>query len=197
MSLREHVLFFRHFLRHPRTIGAVMASSRVLADAMVASVDFGAPSRIVELGPGTGAFTAAIVARLPPPAQFLAIDIEPEFVDQLRARWPHVPTICASAERLDRIVADRGLLPVDHIVSGLPFVSLPAAVTQRIVDNIGSVLRRGGTFTTFQYVHGYLFPSASAFRRAMTARMGAPPNRRLIARNVPTAFVLTWTKARD
>ena len=57
------------------------------------------------------------------------------------------------------------MLPVDHIVSGLPFVSLPQAMTQRMLASISNTLRPGGTFTTFQYLHGYRLPSAVAFRR--------------------------------
>ena len=56
-SLREHALLFSRFLRSPRTVGAVTASSRALAEAMVDGIDLRQPGRIVELGPGTGAFT--------------------------------------------------------------------------------------------------------------------------------------------
>ncbi len=193
-SIREHVLLFSRFLKSPRTIGAVTPSSRALAEAMVQGIDLRQPGRIVELGPGTGVFTAAIVERLGPATQFLALDIDPTFVARINARWPGVECICGSAERLDRIAADRGLLPVDHIVSGLPFVSLPPAVTLQIIESISSVLRPGGTFTTFQYVLGYRFPSAVAFRREMSFWMHAQPTVRLVVRNMPPVFVLTWTK---
>ena len=58
------------------------------------------------------------------------------------------------------------------------------------------MLRDGGTFTTFQYLHGYGLPPAIAFRRGMTARMGTAPSARLVLRNVPPALVLTWRKRR-
>lgn len=193
-SLREHALLFSRFLRSPRTVGAVTASSRALAEAMVRGLDLSRPGHIVELGPGTGAFTAAIVGRLGASTRFLAIDVDPEFVRQIGKRWPHVECVCASAERLDALVADRGMAPVDHIVSGLPFVSLPPPVTRQILDGVVRVLRPGGTFTTFQYVHGFGLPPAIAFRRGMTARMGETPGVRLIVRNFPPALVLTWHK---
>jgi phospholipid N-methyltransferase len=91
-------------------------------------------------------------------------------------------------------VAARGLLPVDHIVSGLPFVSLPPLVTRQILEGVSAVLRPGGTFTTFQYLPGSGLPSAVSFRRSLTARIGSEPAVRLVMRNVPPALVLTWKK---
>jgi phospholipid N-methyltransferase len=84
--------------------------------------------------------------------------------------------------------------PADHVLSGLPFVSLPAPVTRGILDAVTATLKPGGTFTTFQYVHAFGWPSATAFRRAMSERMAGPPQSRLVMRNVPPAFALTWTK---
>jgi phosphatidylethanolamine/phosphatidyl-N-methylethanolamine N-methyltransferase len=193
-GIREHVLLFTRFLRSPRTVGAVTPSSRAVGEAMVSSVDFSQPLRIVELGPGTGALTAPIVERLRPHSEFLAIDIDPAFCDEIQKRWPSVDCVCASAEQLGTIVADRGLTPVDHIVSGLPFVSLPVPVTQQILENIVAVLRPGGTFTTFQYWHAYGLPSGVAFRRSMSARMGGHPHIRFVLKNFPPALVLTWEK---
>jgi phospholipid N-methyltransferase len=194
-GIREHVLFFSRFLKSPRTVGAVTASSRALAEAMVDGIDLQRPGRIVELGPGTGAFTSTIVERLGAETRFLALDIDPAFVQRINARWPAVECVCASAERLSDIAGDRGMLPIDHIVSGLPFVSLPPPVTQQITESITRALRPGGTFTTFQYVTGYGFPSAVAFRRSMAQLMGAQPAVRLVVRNMPPVLVMTWRKA--
>lgn len=102
--------------------------------------------------------------------------------------------MCASAEHLDTLVSERGMRPVDHILSGLPFASLPSAVTRQILQGITNVLRPGGTFTTFQYVHAYTLPSAGSFRRDMSERLGSAPDIRLVLRNFPPALVLTWKK---
>lgn len=194
-GLREHVFLFSRFLRSPRTVGAVTASSRALAESMVEGVDLTRPGHVVELGPGTGVFTAAIAERLGPDTRFLAVDIDPAFVQQIRKRWPAIQCVCASAERLDDLVVARAMYPVDHIVSGLPFVSLPVPMTKQILASVSTVLRPGGTFTTFQYMHGYALPQAASFRRNMTERMGSQPLTRLVVRNVPPAVVLTWRKS--
>jgi phosphatidylethanolamine/phosphatidyl-N-methylethanolamine N-methyltransferase len=194
-GLREHVLIFTRFLKNPRTVGAVSPSSRTLARSMMKLLPADIPIRLVELGPGTGALTGALADHLAPESRFLAIELEPAFVRKIRQRWPGVEVVCASAERLEELVKDRGLHPVDHIVSGLPFASLPADMTRQILDGIERTLRPGGTFTTFQYVYAYAWARPAAdFRAEMTRRMGGPPEKRLVSKNIPPAFILTWTR---
>jgi phospholipid N-methyltransferase len=194
MSLREHLLLLGRFMREPRAIGAVAPSSAALAYSMVAGLNLDGNVRVVELGPGTGAFTRAIVPRLGRTASMLAIDREPVFIERLQQHWPRVQCICESAARLPALVAERGLLPVDHILSGLPFASLPAEVTRAILDGIEQTLRVGGTFTTFQYVHAYRMKAAMTFREDMNRRMAIAPRRVLVMWNLPPAYVLTWRR---
>jgi len=193
-GLREHMLIFTRFLRNPRSVGAVWSSGRALAEHMVAGLPKDAPVTVVELGPGTGAFTGAIVQRLGSSARFLAVDIEAAFVENIRQRWPSVECVCASAEHLENLLDVRQLGPVDHVISGLPFASLPVAMTRRILDGLERTLRSGGTFTTFQYIHGYSMPWGRLFRHLMSERMGGPPERHLVLKNFPPAYVLTWTR---
>jgi phospholipid N-methyltransferase len=194
-GLREHLLLFGRFLRSPRSVGAIAPSSPSLARAMVAGLDLGVRTNLVELGPGTGAFTGTIAERLGPEARYLAVDREPAFIERLQERWPDLNCVCGSAVMLPAIAAEHDIMPIDHIVSGLPFASLPGAVTRQILDAIDQTLRPGGTFTTFQYVHSYPLPPSIRFREDIDRRMGGPPSRRLVFTNVPPAFVLTWTRA--
>ena len=192
----DHRLFLRHFRKSPRTIGAIAPSSRRLACAMLDGLplETGQRVRVVELGPGTGAVTSEIARRLPDDAVCLAIDVDPVFSARVAARWPRIDSICDGAERLVEIAQARGVLPVDHIVSGLPFASLPSATARAIADAIAASLRVGGTFTTFQYAHAYGFPSAIRVRQSLTRDMGAGPERTLVLGNLPPALVLRWRK---
>jgi phosphatidylethanolamine/phosphatidyl-N-methylethanolamine N-methyltransferase len=191
----DQLLLLGRFVRSPRTVGAIAPSSRRLAERLVEGLDWAAARRIAELGPGTGIVTGAIARRLASDARCLAVDRDPAFASRLDARWPRVECVADGAEALASLGEARGLLPFDHIVSGLPFASLPAATTGRILDAVHDTLRVGGTFTTFQYVHAFRFRSASAFREAMTGRMGAAPARRLVVGNLPPAVVLRWRRA--
>lgn len=195
VGLREHVILMARFLRHPRTVGALSASSRTLARAMAANVTPNGTQSVVELGPGTGALTGAILGRLGPSGRFFAIEIVPEFVREFRQRLPAAECICGSAADLHALAADRDMAPVDHIVSGLPFATLPVETTRKVLDAVEMTLRPGGTFTTFQYAPSYNMRTASTFRREMSQRLGAQPRRRFILRNAPPAFVLSWRRS--
>ena len=190
--MNAHLLMLGRFVRSPRTVGAVAPSSRALAAEMVRGLDLTGPTTVVELGPGTGVVTSAISAQLGPDAHALAIDIEPKFVAAIARRFPRIEAVCASAADLPALLHARHQFPRRHIISGLPFASLPGEVTTAILDAVAASLRPGGTFTTFQYVNGYPTPLAKSFRRALSARMGSSPERRMVWRNIPPAFVLTW-----
>ncbi len=190
---RAHLLLLGKFVRNPRHVGAIAPSSKAMAQAMVRGLDLSGAVRVVELGPGTGAFTSAIVGSLTPAARFLAVEVDPMFASRLRAQWPGLDCACASAAALPALLRERGLDAVDHILSGLPFASLPVAETAAILDAVRETLRPGGTFTTFQYVHAYRLPPAVAFREALSERMHGAPARTLVIRNLPPAYVLRWT----
>jgi phospholipid N-methyltransferase len=149
---------------------------------------------VAELGAGTGRFTAEIAAWLPEDGLALAIDIDPVFVERLVGRWPRVECVCDRAEHLADLARARGWGPFDHIVSGLPFASLPADTTRLILHGVDRCLREGGTFTTFQYVHAWHFRAATSFRRAATRVLEASPTTKLVVGNVPSAIVLRWQK---
>jgi len=189
---REHLVFLGALMRNPRSVGAIAPSSVQLARKVSQHVTPG--SRVIELGPGTGVVTRELLARTGARGTLLAVDTDCVFVERIRRAWPEVDCVCASAETLPLLAAERGWTGVDHIVSGLPFAVLPAATTRLIIDAVQSVLRPGGTFTTFQYLHGYKLPSAVGFRRQMSERMGSAPHIRVVMRNFPPALILTWTK---
>ncbi len=193
-AIGEHLMFLDKFLRNPRNVGSVSPSSRALAREMARAVPVNPEAIVVELGPGTGALTRSVIEVLAPGERFLAIDIDPEFCGNLRVRWPGIDCECGSAADMPAMLAARQWSGVNHVLSGLPFVSLPAAISRLILAAVGQSLVPGGTFTTFQYVHAYATPPAVKFRTQMAAAFGPVISRRLVVRNFPPAYVLTWKK---
>lgn len=113
-------------LCRPSTVGAILPSSRRLAEAM-ASAASGA-QELVELGAGTGAITAAL-RRSHPDVPLLAVELEPRLARQLRKRFPSVQVHAAPA---DEVLAGAGRLPdLTVLVSSLPFRSLPPRLRLR------------------------------------------------------------------
>lgn len=190
----EGLLFLRQFLRSPRTVGAIAPSSRFLSRAMVAGLESAEGCNVAEFGPGTGSFTAVLAATLPPGARYLGIERDSVFTAGLRRRFPGLSFVCDSVENILEVARASCLLPLDAVISGLPFASLPRSVTRSILDGLAGALRDGGSFTTFQYVHAFGFPAAIQFRREMRCRFGPPVSRKFVPMNLPTAFVLRWRK---
>jgi phospholipid N-methyltransferase len=196
--------FVGRFVRRPGTVGSIVPSSSHLAAAMIAPLAAvrapagrdRKPMTIVELGPGTGAFTGAIVPCLGPEDRFLAVEIDRVFRDLLQRRWPTVDAECASAEFLVTLLRGRRWPPVDHIVSGLPFATLPPETTARIVEAIRSSLGAGATFTTFHYAQSFAAPRAAAFRQRVDRALQSRPTTRFVAMNFPPAVAVTWVNRR-
>lgn len=193
-ALAEGLLFFRRFLRNPFTVGAIAPSSRFLARGMAHALELRSGIRVVEFGPGTGAFTSLLAEILPHDGRYLGIERDPVFVEVLKKRLPRFTYALNSVENLVSIARERDLLPIDHIISGLPFASLPRKTVLSVLEATHEVLREGGTFTTFQYIHAYPLPTARSFRLEMDRRFGPPFARKVVFRNIPPAFVLCWRK---
>jgi phospholipid N-methyltransferase len=144
--------FLAEFLRHPGKIGSAVPSSRQLIDRMLAPIDWAAVETFVEYGPGVGPFCRPILERLNLNATYIAIDTNPDFVSYLRrsvtdARFHAVQ---GSAADVASILASHGLETADHVLSGIPFSTLPAGVGERIIEKAHDVLRPGGAFLAYQ-----------------------------------------------
>ena len=187
--------FFGAFLRHPAEVGAIAPSSRSLARRMIAGMDLAHARCVVEYGPGTGAFTRAILERLGPDTTFFAVEKNPEFVPVLRERFPGLDVAEASAEELPALAAERGFDRVDYVVSGLPWTVFPWTLVEQIIAVTHECLRDGGLFNTVQYYNSYvLMPSARKFERLLRATFPQITHSRTMW-NLPPAFVYSCRKA--
>jgi phosphatidylethanolamine/phosphatidyl-N-methylethanolamine N-methyltransferase len=185
--------FLKAFLRHPAQVGAIAPSSRKLARSMIDGIEVAEDELLVEFGPGTGAFTAAIADLLPRPERYLGIERSPDFVEFLRRRFPQLHFHLGSAESLPELI--EGPKRVRAVISGLPFASLPGHVQDGVLSGLERALPPGALFRTFQYAHAYKLPQAKRFRRLMDERFGPHEGRKLVFRNLPPAWVLSWRRA--
>lgn len=184
---RNRAEFLRGFLRHPAAVGSVAPSSRRLEQRLVRAAGIAQAATVVELGPGTGGTTAALLRALAPTARLLAIELDPQFHRHL-VRTLHDPRLVlepGSAERLPELLAAHGLPAPDAIVSGIPFSTMPPAASARIAAAIEQVLRPGGRFVAYQV-------------RAHVARFVTPglgePRREWEWLNLPPVRVFTWVR---
>lgn len=110
----------------PSTVGAILPSSRHLADAMAGAVR--GAERIVELGAGTGAITEALCERHPT-VPMLAVEMDPLLAQHLRERFPQIEVRAAAAHHVLRSLPPRE--GSTALVSSLPFRSLPLRLRLR------------------------------------------------------------------
>jgi phospholipid N-methyltransferase len=182
-------LFVTRFVRHPNRVGAVAPSSRRLAARAVAPLpDTGEPV-VVELGPGTGAFTDAIQERLGGRGYHLAVEVDATFAAVLHRRHPRVDVVIADAARLPELLASRGLPAADVVVSGLPWVAFSPARSVRLLAAVASAMTAQAALTTFAYAHTRWAPPARRLRTELARTFEELVLGRTVWANLPPAFV--------
>jgi phosphatidylethanolamine/phosphatidyl-N-methylethanolamine N-methyltransferase len=187
-----HVL--GEFVRRPTSVGAVAPSSRGLAELITDVAEVDRASMIVEFGPGTGAFTEAILRKKPVTAAFFAIEANESFADATRARFPGLDVVHGSATAVHAHLEARGRASCDCIVSGLPFASFTPALQDALLAAASDVLVPGGRFVTFAYLTGSWLPRARRFRRRLMEEFSDVGATHTIWRNLPPAYVYRAVK---
>lgn len=184
----ERVVFLKKFLRAPVQIGAVAPSSTALARVITDDIGLEQARSVVELGPGTGAFTRTLVTRLAPGVTLLAVEVDPAFARTAQARFPQVRVVNGPAERLTEYL-DGPAGSVDCIISGLPWAIFTEKRQTRIMAAVLSALRPGGWFTTFAYMHAAWLGPGLRFRQMLEANFPSVTRTHVVWRNLPPAFV--------
>ncbi|BCB77375.1 methyltransferase domain-containing protein [Phytohabitans flavus] len=154
---------------------------------MTDGLDLGRAATVVELGPGTGAITEAILPLLAPGARLIAVEVNPVLATRLAQRYRdgRVEVVHGSAADLPDLVPH----PVDTVVSGLPWTVMPAALQRQILDAVVAVLGPGGRFSTFAYAHAGWTPPANRFVAELSARFSTVERGRTVWANLPPAYV--------
>lgn len=184
----DALTFLRSWLQKPRCVGAIAPSSDGLARLICSEIDAGS-GPVLELGPGTGVFTQALLERGLEPAQLTLVEALPEFALLLRLRYPQTRVLTCDAAGL----AHAALYPeacVGAAVSGLPLRAMPAGVIDAIVAGVFVWLRPGACLYQFTYGLRCPIPVQVLQRHQLRAQaMGR------VWRNLPPATV--WRIARQ
>jgi len=182
----DGLAFFMGFLRHPEKVGSIIPSSRFLEQRIVGMADVAEARLVLELGPGTGGTTRALLDALPEDGRLLAIELDPEFVSILRHKAdPRLIVHHGSAEHI-RQALDRYNLPQPQVViSGIPFSTMSPALGRRILNEVWSCLSPGGHFIAYQF-------------RGQVAHLGrtlfGKPETEIELLNVPPIRIFRWRK---
>ncbi len=185
--MNGRTIFFHQFLKEPLQIGSVVPSSRFLERRIVKTANVASANMIVELGPGTGGTTKAILAEMKPDAKLLTVEINPLFhqlVSQIKD--DRLITHLGNAVELKEILESYGLPNPDVVISGIPFSTLDRSLGTKIIEVISSVLVYGGKFVAYQ--------ARNRVADLCEPVMGCCHHKKLELLNIPPMRVYCWSK---
>lgn len=183
-SIKSNMLFLRGLSANPRSVASVFPSSRALARRIAAQVDPDASGTVLELGPGTGAVTRALLERGVNPNRLVLVERDEDFVRLLRTRFPGVCVRLGNALDFDELLLDRPE-PASAIVSGLPLLNFHAPVRTRLIERCLSKLAPKAPFIQLSF--GWNPPVAEADKWLVRSAG-------VTLRNLPPASVWVYTQ---
>ena len=180
LRLDDEVHFIRSWIERPLATGAVTPSGRILARTMARYVEADLPGHVVELGPGTGPVTEALVEHGIDPARLILVEFNPRFCALLRARFPTATVLQGDAYRLREMLAGLLRQPLAAVVSGLPLFTKPLRMRLRLLRESLALLRPAAPFVQFTYAVVPPIPKALSGVHAEASEriwMNLPPAR--------------------
>lgn len=185
--MKDFLLFLSNFVKNPLDTGAIAPSSRFLTDEITSKIDFKNSRNIVELGPGVGTFTKAILKKSKENARVFSFELNRDFCSHLSRNIDdsRLKIINESAENIASNLKKFKVQEADCIVSGLPFLDFPEAKRRKIIKEVKNSLSSRGRFILFQYT--------SRLGRLLESNFGKV-ERTFVLANMPPAFVYVCEK---
>ena len=153
LKLNAPALFLQELINCPRQVGAILPSSRNLAVAMARWLPHDSDAYALELGPGTGVVTQALIERGLREDRLIAIEQSPKMADHLRARFPRAKVITGDAFQLDELLK-RHVPQAENIgtvISSLPLMNFQAHIAHDLAKKIRAILPSGGKLVQYTY----------------------------------------------
>lgn len=147
----DEARFLRSWLERPLVTGAVTPSSKLLARTMASYVDPRVPGPVIELGPGTGPVTQALVRRGLAQDRLVLVEYNPEFCKLLKRKFPRAAIVQGDAYDIRDSVGEALGEPAAAIVSSLPLFNKPLEQRLELLSEAQALLRPGAPFIQFTY----------------------------------------------
>ena len=170
-------------------IGAVAPSSDHLARTMIEGLDLKSARAVLEYGPGTGIVTDHLRREIAPHTRLAAIEVNPRMAALFKERHPDVTLFEDTVANVRMICDDAGMDSVDCVVSGLPWSTFSEPTQVELLDEMMRVLKPGGRFVTFAYIHGLALPPGKRFANLLQKYFQSVSKSPVVWRNVPPALV--------
>ena len=186
---KESELFFKTWLRSPKSMGSIIPSSQSLAKKVAEQVVWQPGQKIVELGGGTGAITQGLVDSGIPREALVVVELDEKLHKYLSTRFMGATVVRGDATKLAQILNQHGVRRVSTIISGLPMVGMPEVFREAIYK--GGLKIVGSKGVLLQYSYSPISP-ISHRRYGLNAKLAG-----FVLNNMPPAFVWKYTGAAD
>jgi phosphatidylethanolamine/phosphatidyl-N-methylethanolamine N-methyltransferase len=183
VRLDDEVRFIGSWIKKPLAVGAVTPSSKLLARTMAQYVDPEGTGPVIELGPGTGPITEALIEHGVAPSRLVLVEFNPAFCQLLRERFPEATVVQADAYRLRESLAHYSRHGASAVVSGLPLMTKPLRTRMRLLRDALALLGPHAPFVQFTYAVVPPIPKLAGVKVEASER---------IWRNMPPARVWVY-----
>ncbi|HTT98758.1 MAG TPA: methyltransferase domain-containing protein [Rhizomicrobium sp.] len=175
-SAAQHFDFIKGLIARPKNVAAITPSSPALARAIAEQVDPAMDGNILELGPGTGVVTEALVEHGIAPQRIVAIEYDPDFAEMVAGRCPGTRVLRGDAFNFPKLT---GNIQFAAIVSGLPLLTHPMEERLALLETALRHLKPGAPFVQLSYGTNPPVPAPESIslRRAALVLMNLPPAR--------------------
>ncbi len=187
-------MYIKDFIRHPFATGSIVPSSPYLAQQYIDLAELSARTMVVELGPGNGCITKAILLQLSPSADYFSIEINPSLVKKYMQNCPTGLIYEDSMEHLPRYLQKHGFEYSDCIISGIPWTNFSAKKQRELTQCIYDCLAPGGVFLTMVYVQSPYVPTGKSYKALIDEMFSSVEQSPLVWKNFPPAYVYKCTK---
>ncbi|EDQ35331.2 Phospholipid N-methyltransferase [Hoeflea phototrophica DFL-43] len=182
----EEIRFFRTWMNGPRNTGAILPTSTIAARSMASLVEPASGLPVLELGPGTGVITRAILDRGVEPSNLMSVEFCAEFHARLMLDLPRVNFIHGNAFDLDTTLGENRKLEFDCVISGIPLLNFPVSDRLMLLEDLLDRLPAGRPVVQFSYGLASPVPAQSGSFEVI--------HHDFVMRNVPPARIWLYRR---
>ncbi len=186
-TLREGVGFLKAWFKKPQMVGSVWPTGAPMARRMASVIDVKSGLPVLEIGPGTGTITKAILETGIAPGKVFTVEYSQEFVDRLRIKYPAINIVQGDAFDLNQTLAGKNQTKFDCAISALPLLNFPLETRIAFIEDVLARIPAGRPLIQFSYGH----------KAPVAAKSGSFTLERydFVLRNIPPAQLWIYRRA--
>ncbi|WP_428427128.1 phospholipid N-methyltransferase PmtA [Pararhizobium sp.] len=182
----EEIRFFKGWRSNMKAVGSIVPTSGITARRMASVVNPHSGLPVLELGPGTGVITKAILQKGVQPENLVSIEFSTDFYQHLVKTYPEVDFINGDAFDLDKTLGARRDQQFDSVVSAVPLLNFPMHMRVSLIDDLLSRIPVGRPVIQISY--GPLSPVVAMPDRYQISHYD------FVVRNIPPAQLWVYRK---